>query len=212
MITVERVICVVFPLQARVVCTKKWTSVAVASVVTSLFLVNSHILKYAYIQENGQCGLSTTIPFGMFDSYNDFWNNVWLWVDLVIYSVIPFTSIVACNCLLVYKVRQSKLKRTTLQDQANDAVTSRMTSMTRMLITVSLMFIILTSPVTIYFLIRGQIVVKTKRQSETLQLTYAITTIISLINHAINFLLYCVSGSQFRREVFLMFKGQKRVK
>ncbi|XP_064622921.1 FMRFamide receptor-like [Lineus longissimus] len=213
MITIERVICVVYPLKARVLCTKKSTAIAIFSMFAFFSLLNSHILKYARIQDSGNCRLSTTPRFGLYENYNDFWNKLWLRVDLCIYSVIPFTAILICNCILIKKVRKSQSKQKELQTRMtsdDEASESRMISMTRMLITVSLTFILLTLPTSIYFVARGMIVIQSKEQSYALQLAYAITTMISLVNHSINFLLYCLSGTQFRREVYLMFKGQKR--
>jgi hypothetical protein len=80
--------------------------------------------------------------------------------------------------------------------------------MTKMLLTVSIMFIILTLPNSIYFLWQGTRLVgePSAHLSAVVQLLYASTLLLLYTNNSINFLLYCISGSQFRREVFSLFR------
>ena len=87
-----------------------------------------------------------------------------------------------------------------------------MTTVTSMLICVSITFIILTLPDCVAFLHQST---TTKYEIimfgslEAQMLFGAIGTILQLSQHAVNFLLYCLSGSRFRKEVkeMLCIKG-----
>ncbi|XP_076458562.1 putative G-protein coupled receptor B0563.6 [Babylonia areolata] len=71
-----------------------------------------------------------------------------------------------------------------------------------MLLLVSFAFLVLTSPVMIVLLYqRYYWVANTQVEKERVRLTYAFVNNLMYSNHAINFLLYCVSGRRFRQEL-----------
>jgi hypothetical protein len=82
-----------------------------------------------------------------------------------------------------------------------------------MLLSVTFTFVILTAPKAVLFCIRNEVFMFLKYQNappdfKEVALYALITRIADLCiytNHAINFLLYCVSGQRFRKEMKLMF-------
>jgi hypothetical protein len=143
--------------------------------------------------------------------YEKFWNQ-WYWIDLFAYSCLPFVAIAYCNCSILYKVIMGQIRRKKLQNPGGkkDGSSAQLTSMTYMLTTVSVMFILLTLPSSIFFIVDGQLVITTWKQSVQSSLLHAVTNLLGYVNNVINFLLYCVSGTQFRREVYRMFRGLRR--
>ncbi|XP_064639029.1 FMRFamide receptor-like [Lineus longissimus] len=208
LLTLERWISVTFPLKARVICTRKWTSVVLVILFLFLFALNSHILfftKIKQIDNKLSCTHSTEV-------YGDFWKRVWYWFDLLSYSCLPFLAIAFCNWSILYKVIRGQIKRNKLQNPGGNknGHSRQLTSMTYMLTTVSIMFILLTLPASIFFIIQDHVEIITWQQNVELRLIYAITNLLGYVNNTINFLLYCVSGTQFRREVFRMICGMRR--
>ena len=63
-----------------------------------------------------------------------------------------------------------------------------------MLLTVSFLFIFLTTPICIYTLVGG-----------LPRLVHSVATILHHLNHSINGVLYCITGTRFRQELKSLF-------
>jgi hypothetical protein len=204
LLTVERWISVAHPLKARVICTRKYVCIVISIVSIFLFTLNSHILYYfRVVGKERDCDYTS-------EAYHTFWMNTWYWIDLFAYSCLPFVVISYCNCSIYYQVTKGQIKREKLQNRegCSGGQSAKLTSMTKMLTTVSVMFILLTLPVSVHFIVYGRLVISSKKTIAQYVLSYTVTNLLSYFNNSINFLLYCVSGTQFRREVFKMFRCQ----
>ncbi|XP_064639514.1 FMRFamide peptide receptor frpr-18-like [Lineus longissimus] len=204
LLTIERWISVIFPLKAKLICTGKRTAIILILVVILLLCLNAHMLFLFGIRD-GEC-LPMAAP------YIYFWKYVWTYIDLLAKACIPFLVITVCNCSILYKVIRSHNTRKKLPnlEKSSDGQTAhaQMTSMTYMLTTVSVMFIFLTLPACIYYiLILKLTLISSWHSLVKLIFIHAFTNFIQYINNSINFLLYCVSGKQFRTELYQMFKG-----
>jgi hypothetical protein len=203
---VERWISVTHPLKARVICTRKYVSIAISIVFIFLFALNSHILYYFRAsRKESDCDYTSD------EAYHTFWINTWYWIDLFAYSCLPFVVISYCNCSIYYQVIKGQIKRENLQNRGGGLgrQSAKLTSMTKMLTTVSVMFILLTLPVSVNYIVYGRLVISSNKIFAQYVLSYTVTNLLSYANNSINFLLYCVSGTQFRREVFQMFRCQR---
>ena len=76
-------------------------------------------------------------------------------------------------------------------ESLNQALSKAATKGTVMLVTVSMTFVILTGPLSVFYVITN----------DPPPLAYAITIILTYMNHSINAVLYCISGSRFRSEL-----------
>ncbi|XP_064629317.1 FMRFamide receptor-like [Lineus longissimus] len=209
LITIERWISVTHPLRAKMLCTRKNTYIALSISVVVISALNSHILFFYEILDtkNVECYIRDGTL------YKSFWLMKWYWIDLMAFSGLPFLAISYCNCSILYQVLQGQKMRNKLQNSGDHSVASaaKLTSMTRMLTIVSVVFILLTLPVSVHFIVYGQLIVSfvTQKQIAQYVLSYTVTNLLSYVNNTINFLLYCLSGTQFRREVFQMFRCRK---
>jgi hypothetical protein len=90
---------------------------------------------------------------------------------------------------------------------------AKLTSATYMLLTVSFMFIALTLPACVYYLIArlyGPTLGDDVYTQARLKLFYTSTGLLGYSSNTINFLLYCMSGSAFRREFLALFRSSKK--
>jgi len=91
---------------------------------------------------------------------------------------------------------------------------ARMTSSTAMLICISLFFLFSTAPMAIFFLVIHYWVVYARMNNlllAKLRLAFALTNIIYYTNNVVNFFLYCLTGSKFRKAMTGWFKTQRKI-
>ncbi|KAL8609454.1 hypothetical protein ACOMHN_037976 [Nucella lapillus] len=97
-------------------------------------------------------------------------------------------------------IRKTKENRDGEKDSRKKATTS--TNITVMLLLVSFTFLLLTSPVVLVLLYkRYHWLPRTPAERARARLTHAFVDNLMYTNHAINFLLYCISGRRFRQEL-----------
>ncbi|ELT96495.1 hypothetical protein CAPTEDRAFT_216026 [Capitella teleta] len=89
---------------------------------------------------------------------------------------------------------------------------SKTSSMTAILISVSVTFLVFTLPITIHMLLYSGEFYSTATELEYAQLEveWAVVNIVYYLNNSTNFFLYCISGPSFRRE-FLALISRNRV-
>ncbi|KAL8609458.1 hypothetical protein ACOMHN_037980 [Nucella lapillus] len=96
--------------------------------------------------------------------------------------------------------RKTKENRDGEKDSRKKATTN--TNITVMLLLVSFTFLLLTSPVVLVLLYkRYHWLPRTPAERARARLTHAFVDNLMYTNHAINFLLYCISGRRFRQEL-----------
>ena len=206
--TVQRAVCVLWPHRANVLCTVGKSKVIVISMSIFIAGIHAHMLygirvtiKPGYLL----CGLS--------DEYISFFNSVWSWVDLLIFCILPWLCLSISNSLLVWKLKVSvREAEASLGSGQVDKATDRKkkaTSITVTLIAVSFTFLICTFPMSF-----AQVLVFIAWLSGSLKAIFAtrgfyyiqhISRQLWYINSCLNFYIYCLTGSKFRREAKQIF-------
>ncbi|KAL4227922.1 hypothetical protein ACF0H5_013361 [Mactra antiquata] len=215
-VTLERVISAWFPHNARSVCTKKSAVAFLITIGVFLLCLNSHLLygmtfKYNTTENGSDIVVGKCVEVN--PDYYDFFNKQWPWIDLCAFCAIPSTVIVIGNGLILFKVLKSQ-KKTKARIVPTIAGGSRQTtgnagkqsSMTAILFTLNVVFLISTSPISIYNV--GYAYWADGASPElyaVLDLWWAVVNMLMYTNNSLNFLLYCLSGTKFRREVIRMF-------
>jgi hypothetical protein len=121
------------------------------------------------------------------------------------YGGIPFLVISASNVVIISSVIGSQRKRQAMRENTADKEAKDLQNITVMLLVVSIVFITLTLPSQLYFILiydDYQAYGTSRHKRALLYLFRYSAQIMSYSNNGINFLLYCLSGSQFRA-VFL---------
>lgn len=222
-LTVERSCCVCLPLLAKTFCTRFKVRLLWAAIVLLLLFINAHFLwtaEYA-LQPRNEWVNETSLICYIGPRFHAFFYDVWYWLDFTLVSVLPFIFILTGNIVIIASiVRGAKfrleLHQHPVSSSAAAATTSKaiprystMTSSTAMLIGVSAMFFLTTTPSTVYFLLADQFLSNPSAQCEArVQLAFAATNLLYYTNNAVNFLLYCLTGTRFRRALVSVF--QKR--
>lgn len=82
---------------------------------------------------------------------------------------------------------------------------TKLSSMTAMLLTSNCVFILLNCPVQVY-LLNPQWFYYTGREGALMGLLWAVVSMLQYSNNGINFFLYCISGSKFRKEFMSLLR------
>ena len=104
-----------------------------------------------------------------------------------------------------------------LSDQAlairTSAKNDRTSSMTAILLLLNMVFLATTTPVSVFFIIQNgwSQSLTTNKEIALFKLTFAVVNLIQYVNNSINFILYCITGSRFRKELQAMLFKRNRV-
>ena len=203
-VTLERIVAVWCPYNFKGKCNRHNAVILITGILLSVLGLNSHFLYgMVFIKiDNGAetCGYIDT-------SYGRFLDTAWSWIDLCAFCLIPFTFIVIGNCFILLKVVKSHRKAKTKDVPGKYKPGKRnkdnqQSSMTAILVTLNTVFLLTTLPISIYNI--GHTywrVMETPRVKARLDLWWAVVNMLMYTNNAVNFLLYSLSGSQFRQEM-----------
>jgi hypothetical protein len=171
-----------------------WLAVAVC-----LCLLNLHILvsysimtSYVYVNETSlepvrECVYSTNAQF--------FYASVWPWIDSVALSFLPTLILIPSNLLIVSRVWVSRRMRSSC---LGAGASSSAASVTAMLVVISTVFVVTTTPLVLFYAIHERLLSHTLESLVKTHFARCVCNILFYTNSAVNFFLYCLSGSQFR--------------
>ena len=174
MMSVEKCIVVYFPLKVRNICTvktAKWACL-VAAIVLAAF--NSQWFFIIEAVSSSYCAYTKVST-----SYILIYNRI----DSIIYSFGPFAIMGLTNIAIIYKFIKAKMAVKCGTESTNQALSKSAMRGTAILITVSLTFIILTGPVSIFYSVVT---------TNTDPLIYAIFHLPTTLNRGINSVMYCI--------------------
>ena len=190
---------------------------AAVCIVSIVFLLNSHFLYGAALapRYSNATRLFCFVPI-LASEYNLFLNFIWSWIDTLAFSLLPFAILIGSNSVLIWNVSDSvRRARATLAAGQSDQLRSRtkkVSSLTVTLTVVSVVFFLLTGPMSLYLII-SPLVIKNTRQNEKgfriTELIYWVLTLLWYSNSAVNFYLYCLTGTRIRadaRKMLTCFK------
>ena len=100
--TAQRAVCVLFPHRANVLCTVGKSKAIVVSMVLFIAVMHAHLLYGVHVgMQDGRNRCIFHLDYGPF--YQEIWN----WVDMLIFSLLPWLCLAVSNSLLVWKLRLS---------------------------------------------------------------------------------------------------------
>ncbi len=206
-IGVERLICVVWPHQAKIICTLKRTKIFIICLVISVWIYEIPQLltieMVHYVEEFWEAKYCNV-------NYNTIAGQYMLklepWFAFCLYSVLPACVLLVVNIVIIIFVQKAHQKRKSYQSRSTSAGQSsgsssdaQVNNMTIMLLCVSLSFLILTAPWCIYIIMNSV-------TGNYIQLFADVSFLLLAMNHSINFFLYCLSGRRFREKFVNMFR------
>ena len=120
------------------------------------------------------------------------------------YCYAPFTIMILTNSAIIHKFLMAKLRsRNRNTESTSQALSKSATRGTVMLLTVSFVFIILTGPNALMNIMWPD--------GNSPQLVFVIVGLMLKINFGINWILYCCSAAQFRKELKKLFGCHKNI-
>lgn len=215
-IAVERLISVAFPHKIDRFSTMKITRIAIVSIVVVSFCLGSFPFWTLHVTYGQEFGVNMTkCAIYDKDAYNA-WNNAVLKLATLLIPGVLITILTIV--IIVYLCRSRCGQKNAPSDESartpsREKTVTRLelsvtTQMTVMLVAVCVATIALRTPYTISYYFRSRVWAAESVHPTThvqTYMAYRITDLINTVNYAINFVLYCVWGSSFRREAKRVF-------
>lgn len=200
-VTLQRVMCVVWPHAMTSLCSTRKSIVLVLLIVTLPWALHSCFAFSYYVNANSTCT--------HYDDLEYFRFKVWPMVDMIVSSLVPATILLICNFILISRlyVSLNEARRLTGSSLSSRRRATSSTTMTLVILTTA--FLLLTLPINVQQLWEGELRVRavspipTSMEAKT-YLAWTITDLLWYSNSALNFLFYCLSGSKFRNEFVVL--------
>ena len=192
-VTVERFIVVWFPLKATSICSTTRAKLTIVGITLTLFLLNVHLFWTAELVTEP---MTKAKMCAMLRDYDVLYKEVVPWLHLTVYSFIPFVTLLFFNIMIIVSlIKHRRIVATQMtKDDQRTQYHHRKLAIT--LLCISFVWIITTTPSALYTVLHLK--PKTDDERAMFVLVKSICYIIMYINHSINFLLYCITGRNFR--------------
>ncbi len=138
------------------------------------------------------------VPFGA--HFDELRVKIFYWCHTVIGNIGPFFALLTMNSIIIYKVRNRSKNLNVQTDKSQDA------QMTTTLLSVSFVFLFLTTPSQVYYFVDMNMdFTQTPKDVGSFWLLYNIAKHCHFSNSGVNFFLYVLSGSKFRNDLIGLF-------
>ncbi|KAL8584178.1 hypothetical protein ACOMHN_034864 [Nucella lapillus] len=208
-LTLQRTLSVLWPHRIRVICTRTTTKAVIGGITLTSCLLLSHVL-YGYdvvVTVNGTAGMC---GHGSFDYYA-FNAGTWVFVEIVTFALLPFVCMIVSNGILAWKLVTSlrEAKLSLAAGGSSGQVESRKKKMSSATVTVMMMsfvFILLNLPLFVLLIMNSSNHLDAPQGSEEEfgdldNFVQGFVMLLVLGNSAVNFYLYCLTGTRFREEM-----------
>ena len=141
---------------------------------------------------------------------------IYYWLTFVIPVFIPFLMLLVMNCIIIHTLRkrtESNILRDLAQGKNPDQPSKIQQSEKQvyiLLLLVSFTLLVLHTPVNVMIFYINYVPGSTAYYHAGVHLFYHVAEKAYFTNHAINFILYVLSGQKFRKDFIQLFKGMKR--
>ena len=182
--TTDRFLAVWFPFKASKLCSLRRARLTVVGL-ASLILVGNlyHFWTTDLFMKFG----------GMTCSTQDLTMSILVpWLNLIIYSIIPFTFVLIFNVLIAVALFQTR---------PSTRSTTDVHKLSCMLLAVSFAWLVLSTPYTVIDIVRHVDICGRSCASTRIVI---ICYMFAYLNHSINFFLYCLTGRKFRNQLIKM--------
>ena len=212
-LTVQRAMSVVWPHRVNVICTRRRSFIAVVVLSAVFPLLYSHILvgmDVLVVLSGSNSVRSCTFASAW---YREFWGRVWTRIDLFLYSVIPAVTLVLGNGILAFTLAAAVRKAShtlaggaqslTLGDRKRNVSSTTVTVMA-----VSMSFLSFSLPLMIYVNVIFTPDITDPETQAYYRFLHGVLFLVGFSNFAVNFYLYCLTGSRFRQQFRTMVCGR----
>ncbi len=195
LVTAERFISVCHPFLSQRLCRRKWAIIGWLCVCLSDVCINVyHPARGTLLIQKKNVSLCVSRR-GEDDVYKAF-----SWVTPCLISILPGLAIIVMNTLVI---RSRKCSNDAIDDRMGArTVTTESRDKAAILITVGFLFLFLALPVNIVANAIAMWGFQTLNDwTNTVEIIYKVAILLSVLNNACNFMLYCMTGVRFRQKL-----------
>ena len=220
-LTLQRALSVVWPHRVRVLCSRTKNLVTIGGIAVASLLLLAHV-PYGYdVVVTGEDGAGVCGHGSQ--AYHAFNADYWVYVEIVTFALLPFLCLVVGNGVLAWtlavSVSAAKTSLATSDTRQMDDRRKKASSTTTTVMLVSFVFIVLNLPLFVLLVVsssnnldardrEGEGQEKTGQQEEyTDFFIQSFVAVLLHCNSAVNFYLYCLTGTRFRQELKLMMSN-----
>ncbi|XP_076464675.1 uncharacterized protein LOC143296541 [Babylonia areolata] len=201
--TMQRVVSVLWPHRVALLCTRRKSQITVLLMVATTVALNAHILVTYTLSTDGDTSTAQCryIDNAHLQYYDEF---IYPWLDLVFTSFLPSLLLLLGNSALAASLYHSVRQARQMSSRADTTTTTTRkkaaSSLTVTLMCVSVTFLCLTLPVCLYLITYSYLDVSDAYYEAWLELVWVVVSLLWYCNYAINFYLYCLTGTKFRAQ------------
>ncbi|CAF1251399.1 unnamed protein product [Rotaria sordida] len=135
------------------------------------------------------------------DEYQKFYRDVWVYIDAIVNVYLPFALMFLCSTVIFLSVLR------TMGDAHNSNKRLVARNLSTMLLSINAMFVILTAPIVFYLMFEKRTLASnTNLCDRKFKAKYKMIKLFFIIlmnaNHTGNILVYCLTGTEFRTQLF----------
>ena len=196
-LSLDRLYRVICPIHARIFGTRKLSAIVAGTLIVILTLKNAH-LSTSFIGDFTDDATDNCDPNPAYPAYVFFFQNVWPWIDLATFALVPFLVLTISNSLIVYIRYQQRLR---FGHRTLDR------SLMKFLLISSMSFLCCNFPVAITLVIYPFVSPKhhLKNDYDAVAFVLDILRLLSYATLASNFYFYYYSSSIFRQQASRLF-------
>ena len=210
LVSIERFIAIWFPLKAKIINTKKIILIQIASVVIFLSIINGAWSVSSKII-NGVC-----VPHADVEGYPNMKQNFVIY-GIVFVFILPTAIMLILSPLTAFQLYRQYRSRIRMTNNVSDSKVNNSASdtirATVMLLSVTLAFVLLMTPITfshIYMVLIGQNIFETS--DNRLVIYRNVSQVLELSNFTINFFLYVLISKSYRDYLLGCCRKKKKIK
>ncbi|XP_046334323.2 probable G-protein coupled receptor 139 [Haliotis rufescens] len=209
--TIERTVFVWRPLRYRILCTKRVATISVGIVISICLILNSHFLIFLeHTKTEPGVYVCDSVETA---EYEDFLSKVFPWIDLCVWCIVPVVVHLVCNILIIYRLRTHArtMARHDSTPGADGSRQSLVKSMTTMLLSLNLVYLLCTLPVSVFYALENYWKDSSPGAEAEAQrdLINACVSLLMYLNNSTNFITCFVKGKRFRKEARITFSCQR---
>ncbi|KAK7501499.1 hypothetical protein BaRGS_00007303 [Batillaria attramentaria] len=196
--TIERMTSVLKPLKVHATFTRRRGHSIVVGTALFFFAISAHILFGRDVRVNKR---GTTRCMAWDEDYKNFFLGAWVWFDLMMHCLLPGIVLITGNAVIIWKVKASTRVSVALGN-TRPIHRRRISFLSEAFLLLSLVFLLTTLPISVMNIMEPYLrqLPKDPQTKAVLELAWTVTGIMEYINNAVNFYMFCLSGSVFRRE------------
>ncbi len=201
----ERCLCVCLPFDVHTILSKRRGKlITLCLIMLMIVLYSSNLIMWEIrsIYEPSM-DMWQTYCVRSFNLDNVFALEIYPWIQMITYTLIPVLIMFTVNIIIIIHLNKIS-QQNQIMTSTRRSILSR--SLTVMLLASSFTFMLLTIPWCLYFLLYAYAGPSNTSQENQLfyhymEIFWAFSWVFTQINHSINLIVYCLSGSRFRKEI-----------